>query len=267
MNRVNTHRIFARFEFQSCFGHSPEYFAGATPEDCPELINGGGAIDRDSNEIESLGTQVELEEIDAYEVSGGRLELPGQNVTLDNLEYLVQIYDPPSPHSPDPYQDLPTFIGLNPNSLLMNRLYNEKYISSKSWGFFSGWIGTNENETIQEGALVLGGYDQSKIDGPFTNFEINDDANCILRLEISDIMILGQSISPLFAHPSGYNYVACIDPSIRSVDVPGSRMHEALMYIYEETFGAWIEPNSSLSRWDRGTVPGFEILRSDLETM
>lgn len=119
------------------------------------------------------------------------------------------------------------FLGLSEESDLLERLLNDGHISSKTWGFFASWTGiiAGSGGTIQDGGLVLGGYDASKISGPFTNFELGSHPDCLLPLGVRELKVMGQTVtrdvSRYGTEPETFE--ACIDPFIRGFSFPQKR--------------------------------------------
>ncbi|KAF3934563.1 hypothetical protein ABW19_dt0210453 [Dactylella cylindrospora] len=109
----------------------------------------------------------------------------------------------------------PSYIGLSRDSTLLDRLFKDDIIPSKSWGFFGGWVGMNLS-TTQYGSLVLGGYDAAPVAGDFTDFQLQMDGDCALRVRIKRIQWLGKVH---YQNTTG-GLEACIDPEDQMMRFP-----------------------------------------------
>lgn len=113
-------------------------------------------------------------------------------------------------------------LGLGRNSTLLQTLFNNGLIASRSWSYYWGMDGRGTAKT--DGSLVLGGYDQDKVTGS-ANYttKLNYTSWCPwgTQIEISDIKLefLNNTSQTLFddADDSGINepslpLYACMDP-------------------------------------------------------
>lgn len=113
-------------------------------------------------------------------------------------------------------------MGLGRNSTVLNRLYELGRIPSRVWGFWGGWTGATF-ATIQQGSLVLGGYDASKVSGAFGDkkFEIiEDDAGCNLRVVVTDIRVRTMNGVERSIFEVDQSMDACIVPSFNAISLP-----------------------------------------------
>ncbi|KAF3930527.1 hypothetical protein ABW19_dt0201955 [Dactylella cylindrospora] len=114
------------------------------------------------------------------------------------------------------------YLGLEKNSSLLNALYDLGRIPSKVWGFWGGWTGVTK-ETMQEGSLVLGGYDDAKVSGSFASYKmINDERRCNLRLYVKDIKVRMLNGVETSVFTEGMTMEACVSPTFNSLSLPRS---------------------------------------------
>ncbi|EWC48899.1 hypothetical protein DRE_00204 [Drechslerella stenobrocha 248] len=112
------------------------------------------------------------------------------------------------------------YLGLGKNSTILNALYDMGRIPSKVWGYWGGWTGVTK-QTIQEGSLVLGGYDESKVSGGFVSYKVTNDQNgCNLRILIKDIRLRAINGVETSIFDRGMNIDACISPTFNSLSLP-----------------------------------------------
>lgn len=125
------------------------------------------------------------------------------------------------PHHPIGVQkgtvDHQNALGLGRNSTILNTLFSNSTISSRTYGWWHGWTGAESSQQM-DGSLTLGGYDAAKISGsnitlPFT--ENNWDCLSGLGVTITDIKMNlrnGSDITVLGAS-RGSAMKACLAPS------------------------------------------------------
>ncbi|KAK6514598.1 hypothetical protein TWF281_004796 [Arthrobotrys megalospora] len=162
----------------------------------------------------------------------------------------------------------PASIGLGNQSNILNHLRDTNVIASKSWSFFGGWHGITA-ESAQDGQLVLGGYDKSKIDGDFVNFPMSDSrddiaSGCVLIARVKGLTI-SHSGRDFNVYQDHIGYRSCIDPTKSTLTLlaePFNRVMGALgqgnLSLYEQilppgsnTLEDWVEvnrDNKTLSR-------------------
>ncbi|KAI9794542.1 MAG: hypothetical protein M1816_004429 [Peltula sp. TS41687] len=116
-------------------------------------------------------------------------------------------------------------IGLGRNSTVLNYLFTNGLIPSRTWSMFYGWEGA-EAEHQLDGNLVLGGYDKAKITGPNSTHSITTDTDCSTNLiiEVADISVdmpNGTTTSVMTPRkiPS---FQACLNPTGRVIAVPNN---------------------------------------------
>ncbi|KAK6360939.1 hypothetical protein TWF730_007054 [Orbilia blumenaviensis] len=124
----------------------------------------------------------------------------------------------------------PAYIGLNKDSTLLNDLYDNGRIPSRSWGYFSGWREDSPRTQSQSGLAVFGGYDAAKADGPFVNFPITDPTNttdrCKLKVDITKMWISfgneerTEEVSTFIFKEKRNGFEVCIDPSYTAIQLP-----------------------------------------------
>lgn len=130
-------------------------------------------------------------------------------------------------------------LGLGRNSTLLNALVDSGAIAAKTWAFWQGWTGA-EQEHQMDGNLVLGGYDTRKITGPNitlpTSAPHNLNTDCYLAT-ITDIkMNLKNGSSPsLFGSNKAMAARACVEPHFDTLSLSQS-MWETFLRISGSTY-------------------------------
>ncbi|KAI9839058.1 MAG: hypothetical protein M1837_002276 [Sclerophora amabilis] len=84
----------------------------------------------------------------------------------------------------------PAWLGMGHSSTLLDRLYSEGLISSRS---FSYYVGTAEPRAGGDvnGSITFGGYDASRFTGPVHNYTMDGATSNPFQVHVSDIVING----------------------------------------------------------------------------
>ncbi|KAK6360940.1 hypothetical protein TWF730_007055 [Orbilia blumenaviensis] len=121
----------------------------------------------------------------------------------------------------------PTLMGLDKDSTILEYVLDSNITASKVWSFFGGWHGITQ-ESSQEGQLVLGGYDRSKVDGDFINFPMSDykdDLDPELEGCLMQVVVKGLTFShsgrSFNIYKDSVGYRSCINPSLSTVGISG----------------------------------------------
>lgn len=121
---------------------------------------------------------------------------------------------------------------------ILRRLQFDRYLDydSASWGFFSGWRSADYS-TLNDGMLVLGGYDASKLDRSTKShtYALGTGA-CRLPIKIREMLLFRHLIRPDLKEPTNINFTleefgpgnyppdyieGCIDPELDGIMMPG----------------------------------------------
>ncbi|KAK6526577.1 hypothetical protein TWF694_005159 [Orbilia ellipsospora] len=112
------------------------------------------------------------------------------------------------------------YLALGSNSTILNSLYSLGRVPSKVWSFWGGWTGVTK-DTLQQGSLVLGGYDSSKVSGSFASYHfLEDERNCNLRINVKDIKVQAPNGVETSIFDSATTMDACINPTFNSMSIP-----------------------------------------------
>jgi hypothetical protein len=113
-------------------------------------------------------------------------------------------------------------LGLGRDSTILNTLFNNGMIASRSWSIFGGLEGA-ESSNQMEGQVVLGGYDGAKFKGENYTSKLDFDADCssgviatVVDMEIEDA---GGPVS-LLSEQLGSAVRFCIDPMYPLIAIP-----------------------------------------------
>lgn len=87
-----------------------------------------------------------------------QVELPDYTFGVPLADWGEQFYTPQA------------VLGLGTNSTFLNRLKSQGLISSRTWSFYWGMAGRDQQSN---GSMVFGGYDKSKIQGQNYTFKLN----------------------------------------------------------------------------------------------
>jgi len=108
-------------------------------------------------------------------------------------------------------------LGIGRNSSLLNALFSSGAIASKTWSYWHGWAGA-ENQFQKDESLIIGGYDAAKIIGnnitlPFAN---DEPENCpgghvVAVKDIKMDFTNGSSQSIFGSSRGSYTMRACAD--------------------------------------------------------
>ena len=81
-------------------------------------------------------------------------------------------------------------LGLGINSTLLTALATAGVLTSRTWGYFHGWTGTDATTQL-DGNLVLGGYDEAKISGTNLTLPLSHEPNCLsgLLITVSNVVL------------------------------------------------------------------------------
>ena len=130
-------------------------------------------------------------------------------------------------------------IGLGRNSTLLNALVDSGTIAARTFGFWQGWTGA-EQEHQMDGSLILGGYDSQKLTGSNitlpTSSPDNLDTDCFLAT-ITDIKMNlknGSSLSLLGVNKATVAR-ACVEPHFSTLSL-SQAMWEKFLSISGSTY-------------------------------
>lgn len=145
-----------------------------------------------------------------------------------------------------------SLLGLGRNSHLLERLYADKKILSRSWSLFWGLEGGDEIDQM-DGSLVLGGYDKAKIGGNnFTgDLALDDGCSSSMLVFLDDIRVDfpgGIQVSLFASQGERSSKRSCIKPEVELITLP-TNLRQRFMSIIG---GTYVGPSSSLK--DLGMV-------------
>jgi hypothetical protein len=149
-----------------------------------------------------------------------------------------------------PENNIPqSLLGLGRDSTLLERLYADKKILSRSWSLFWGLEGGEEADQM-DGSLVLGGYDKAKTSGNnFTgDFAINSGCPSSMLIFLDDIRLdfPNGTQASLFANQGqGSAMRSCIKPDVQLITLP-SEVYQQFM---NSIGGTYIGPSETFKRW------------------
>lgn len=135
--------------------------------------------------MNSFSTDASYQRLDDY----GSIPATIVETAFDTLNLFTHYYDPSPPNitrisshpvtvlsnyssSSTPWFGPAGLLGLGPRSTLLEHLYNEQLISSRSFGLYMGTAYEQSNGAIN-GSLTLGGYDSGRLNGDVHNFTIS----------------------------------------------------------------------------------------------
>ena len=113
-------------------------------------------------------------------------------------------------------------LGLASSSSLLTALSKKEEIASRSFGYWGGLNGAEAKYQV-DGNLVLGGYDQAKVNGPNVTMPITNaivDCESGLVVPIADIEMNlrnGSNIS-IMGEQLGSSFKACVKPDQDSIN-------------------------------------------------
>jgi len=124
----------------------------------------GGLFDQSkSSSWSQLGYIDKLNSLDNMSANTGASGIAGQDYLTINGTFKTQSFPVAIPRiSGGPIAN--NMLGLGRNSRLLNLALNSSYIASRSWSLFWGQTGLT-SDTTNDGALVLGGLDQTQTTG------------------------------------------------------------------------------------------------------
>ena len=112
-------------------------------------------------------------------------------------------------------------LGLGRNSTLLNRLFSNGSIASRTYSYWHGWTGTEASQQV-DGLLTFGGYDAAKVSGNNITLPFSNDINCSgYVVTINDIQMNlknGSNISIIGAS-AGSALQACINPTYEAMSL------------------------------------------------
>lgn len=186
-------------------------------------------------------------------VSGRRnkLEIEASNGTAKNLDkIIVDDFAFLTNDDPAAKSNRSCSLGMASSSPFTAAFRKDRWVTSNTWGFFSGWTGVT-TDTIQDGALVLGGYDAGKIDAPFTSFPINS-RQCTHSVFLKEIKMFGRTVNKLGSSGEPVEIWGCVDPRLNGLYAP-EPLYEAIL----ETLNGIVSETSASSASFKRLVAGI----------
>ncbi|KAK6524170.1 hypothetical protein TWF694_005830 [Orbilia ellipsospora] len=190
--------------------------------------------------------------------------------------------------SPDVKQNQ-GFLGLSNNSTLLNALIEQKYITARSWGFWTGLLNNSVDAPLaatEPGSLILGGYEATRVAGNFTAFKIPDSPSpspsapdCPFPIKVKEMKWLGMD---LLAMSQQEEFTACVTTASKRFELPSplwdylsNRLYRVLEWpvVFTELAAAQgLLNNSNVPNLGINTIvsdkpPGFTIDSSWLDTL
>lgn len=128
----------------------------------------------------------------------GEESIKSENLTHPSLPIVIS-------ENYTPEAEGKNMLGLGAGSSLLNRLYTDGLIPSRTWSLDMGWAGEVEEETWTSGELVLGGVDHDRYAGSTFGQDFskkNDggvDRECHLKVMMTGLKITkeGQQVKDL----------------------------------------------------------------------
>lgn len=118
---------------------------------------------------------------------------------------------------------LQNWVGLGRNSIFLHTLVSKGVISSRTYAFWAGQLGT-ESLYQTDGDLVLGGYDSAKISGSNITLPFTDDDSCpsgnIVTITDIKLDLTDGSTSSILGPSAGSALKACVVPTHAVLDLP-----------------------------------------------
>jgi hypothetical protein len=105
-------------------------------------------------------------------------------------------------------------LGLANDSVLLHSFASAGLSPALAFGLFAG---SQSVAHPRDGQIVLGGYDSSLIDGPFTNYSINSstqasDHACSLQVDVLKVSLRRPNLTDVEIQSEGYTMTYCIQP-------------------------------------------------------
>lgn len=127
------------------------------------------------------------------------------------------LVDPFAKNKPDSRATLP--LGLN--STFLNHLVESGQASSRTYGL---WVGSESEVAPQDGLLIVGGYDESRLKSPATTFPMFSDCpTCAILTSIT--YDAGGKSTSLFSDASD-SIIVHLDPYSQDIQLPSTMLQE-----------------------------------------